>query len=176
MPAYVASRLATWSRMRAWFPIFTDVDLAGDPHPWLRLVRDGYAALRTRHAAVAATYAEYAQDLRHYCDGETVRQRFRPADLPAPATALPPLTELLGNASAKTPSQRQLAAVVHHEVWLYVAGAAAQLDAEEGAAGAATRRDREATRLVSVSQTGAGSWLQMMPTSAKARIDSDAWL
>ena len=161
--------------MREWFPFFAAVDVATSANSWCVELRQAYEPLVLRRGAVAATYAEYATDLSHYCDGATVRQRFRPADLPT-AKSCPPLTNLCHDASAKPPSQRKLAAIVHHEGFLATADAARRLDAAEAAAGTPGRRDREATRLVSVAQPYAGEWLAMLPTSPATRVKSDEWL
>ena len=80
---YAASRLACWQRMRAWLPFFASVDPCTCESSWCRELRDAYEPLRLRHGAIAATYAVYAGELTHYCDGVTVRQRFRPCDLPS---------------------------------------------------------------------------------------------
>ena len=44
---YAASRLATASRLAAWFPIFASRDAATDTHPWFAAPRVDYEAART---------------------------------------------------------------------------------------------------------------------------------
>ena len=51
------------------------------------------------------TGAAYRSELRHYCDGETTRQRFRPADLPS-LQSVPPLGCVIGGTSDETPPQQ----------------------------------------------------------------------
>ena len=68
------------------------------------------------------------------------------------------------DASAKLPAQRQLASVVWHEEWLAVVGEARAADADAAAHGTQTRADREATRMIGVSQPWAAGWLAMRPT------------
>ena len=174
--AYVASRLATWPRMQQWFPIFADVDILTDDRPWCAEVRTWYADICQRGQVVRSLYREYAKDLSHYCDGSTVRQRFRPANL-APASALLPLHELVGGTSTnKKPSQRQLASVVHHEAWVRCWNSASALDDHMESNGAAVRRRRESTRIIDTSQPHAGAFLRMLPTSPAARIRTDEWI
>ena len=106
----------------------------------------------------------------HYCDGVTVRQRYRPKDL-APAKAVPALSALFDGASdIKKPCQRQLVSIVHHEAWLDLMEDCADLDRQEALT--AARRKRESTRLVDVSQYLAGAWIRMRPCCPAKRIDS----
>ena len=144
--------------------------------PWVCELRDAYEDLRTRAAAVHSQYREFASDLVHYCDGDSTRPRFRPADL-VPMSALPPLKHILDGTSNKLPAQRQLASIVHHEDWLACVAANRAADAAALAAGTAARRLRESTRIVDVGQRHAGSGLlQMLPTSRSTRISTVEWL
>ena len=97
--SHTASLLACWSRMHAWFPIFVVVDVLRDPCEWLSELRTEYASLRLRRGAIASAYDDFAKDLVHYCDGATTRPRFRPKDLQASATSVPPLHLIFGIAS-----------------------------------------------------------------------------
>ena len=120
-----------------------------------------------------AVYEGYKCDLHHYCDGKTVRQRFRPADL-ASATQVPPLSELMDGSSAiKPPSQRKLASIVHHESWLVTAACWAEVDRTGDAQACPTR---EATRFVSCSQPLAGAWIRMLPSAPVKRLRSDRFV
>ena len=176
--AHCASLLACWGRMRRWFPIFADVDIATDERSWLADLRAAYDDLRQRHSAIHATYAQYTTDLAHFCDGATIRSRFRPRDL-APLSAVPPLASIFDETSdLKPPQQRQLASIVHHEGWYHVTCAAREADARRlrGDTGVDVVPHREATRVVDVAQPYAGGWLKMLPIEEQARIRSDEWL
>ena len=172
-PAWCASFLACWDRMQAWFPIFADVDITTDTHEWFVLLRDTYNGLRERRDDVAVIYDAYKAQLIHYCDGRTVRQRFRPADL-APATALPPFGALFDGTSIKRPSQRQLASVVHHERWLEWVDMAGGIDHRDERGDLLD--DREVRRAIDVSQPGAAGWLTMSPTSPPKRLRTDRFV
>ena len=172
---HVASYLACWGRMHQWFPFFSTIDIVRDERPYFADIRDAYNDLRARRTAVAAIYDEYALDLVHYCDGDTTRPRFRPADL-ATEKSMSPLYCIFDDASAKPPAQRLLASIVHHEGWLAVTAAARQADEDAVTNGTATRRDREATRTIACSQPFASAYLSRLPTSPKARLRTDEYV
>ena len=173
--AHTASLLACWGRMHEWFPIFASVDILQDSCEWLSELRTEYASLRLRRGAIASTYDDYAKDLVHYCDGATTRPRFRPKDL-ASSTSVPPLHLIFGVASKNPPAQRQLASIVHHEDWLACVAANQAADAAALADHTATRRHREATRMVDVSQPYAGDFMRQLPTSPACRHKSAQWV
>ena len=175
MPAHTASFLACWPRMQRWFPVFADVDLLTTDCVWLAELRTEYETLRMRRHAVAEEYRTYAKDLLHYCDGETTRPRFRPQDL-APAKATPPLKDTLDDTSIHPPAQRQLASIVYHEWWLACVAANRDADERDAAAGTATRRRRETTRLIDASQPYAGAMLKELPVDSATRRDSAEWV
>lgn len=175
-PAHTSSFLACFPRMRQWYPIFAEVDLcSADPVPWIREVRQAYESLRLRRSAIADVYTGYAQELHHYCDGDTTRQRFRPKDL-ASAKTVPPFRHLVDDSSMKPPAQRQLASIVHHEGWLACYEANQAADSAAAASGTDTRHLREATRIVGTSQPRAGSILRELPTSPDTRRQPSRWL
>jgi hypothetical protein len=172
---HTASLLACWGRMHAWFPIFASVDVLQDPCTWLCELRTEYESLRTRRRAISSTYSEYAKDLVHYCDGATVRPRFRPKDL-ASAASVPPLELIFDSASKKPPAQRQLASIGYHEDWLVCVAANQAADAAALADGVAARRHREATRMIDVAQPYAGAFMCALPTSPACRYKSVHWV
>jgi len=142
------------------------------PAEWFVELREAYTELQQRRKRVAGIYQGFASELSHYCDGETARPRFRPKDLATPKQ-VPPLTALFDGASdIKPPQQRQLVSIVHHEEWLEWVREAAMLDAKEVDS---TRRRREATRTIEVSQPMAGAWLRMLPTCPTKRIRTDEY-
>ena len=170
-----------YTRSCSWSPYIktcymAEVDLcSADPVPWIREVRQAYESLRLRRSAIADVYTGYAQELHHYCDGDTTRQRFRPKDL-ASAKTVPPFRHLVDDSSMKPPAQRQLASIVHHEGWLACYEANQAADSAAAASGTDTRRLREATRIVGTSQPRAGSILRELPTSPDTRRQSSRWL
>ena len=155
--------------MQRWFPLLAEVDPLTHSDPWFEELRATYADLLSRRQRVAGIYDAFATDLSHYCDGTTVRQRFRPKDL-APAKAFPDFKSLFdGTSGIKPPSQRQLVSIVHHEAWVELAEECVHFD---GAEGTADRRKRESTRLIDVSQPLAGAWIRMKPSCPDKRVSS----
>ena len=172
-PAYVASRLATWSRLQQWFPLFADVDMLTDQRPWLREVVTGYNDLRDRHHRLHGEYAELERDISHYCDGATTRHHFHPTRLP-PSGAIPPLVSIVGPQSvSKPPKQRVLAAVVQHEAWRVAYQAAKDADAVAWATGASEYRYHETCQVLGAAMPFASAFLAMLPTSHAARLRTD---
>ena len=172
----VASRLQCWPRMAERSPLFASVDPLTHAHPWFAELRSAYADLRARHQAVTGVYQQYKTELLHYCDGDTTRPRFRPADLPS-LEAVPPLSCIIGPTSdKKPPPQRRLVSIVHHEGWLASYRANRSADADPNLASQTDRLDRESTRLVAASQPFAGAWLALLPVEERARIVSSEFL
>ena len=64
---------------------------------------------------------------------------------------------------------------MNHETWLACVLACRSADAADAAAGTATRRLRETTRFIDVSQPQAGDFLHTLPTSPAMRYRTDEW-
>ena len=75
-----------------------------------------------------------------------------------------------------TPAQRQLASIDHHEGWLACVAANQAADAAALANHTATRRHREASRMIDVAQEYAGDFLRQLPTSPACRRKSEHWV
>jgi len=167
----VASKLACFHRIRRWIPGLASLDPRTGGSAWCTELAKDYEDLRCRRLPIAAEYERYAQELLHYCDGETNRPRFRPRDL-ASAAALPPLGEMIDDPSIKTPAQRRLASIPHHEAWLDHMRRCVALDAAEAAAGSTLRPDREACRAIATAQPFASGLLSAKPVAWETRSDS----
>ena len=114
--------------------------------------------LVSQRDATAATYATMDRHVYYTVRGGKWSGYFRPRGLPS--KPLPTLAVALDPESKiHFPSQRALAAVVDHTQWLECLEAAhAADDLSDG-----PFRHREASRFISVSQTGAGSLVDMSP-------------
>ena len=61
------------------------------------------------------------------------------------------------------PSQKVLSSVINHAAWLHLLGAAQQAFDSNNTLNDTTFVNREATRIISVSQFGSGIWLDVPP-------------
>jgi hypothetical protein len=166
--------------MRTTSSVFRGVDFATTDIPMLRDAREAYDGLRATHERIDTFYAAFDKDKYIPIDaGEKGAPkevtRFHPASLP-PAKALPPLHVVFDTESnEKPPAQRSLSAVVHNARWFESLEAATVWDLAHTAD--TDVRHREMARFVSITQPGAGAWLEVAPDSSfGTRIDSDDFL
>jgi hypothetical protein len=178
--AYAASIIACWRRLRTTSSVFHGVDFATTTIPMLRDARVAYKGLRAERERIGTSFAAFDKDKYIPIDagehGATKElTRFHPASLP-PAKALLPLHVLFDTESnEKPPAQRSLFAVVHNARWLESLEAVTVWDLAHTAN--TDVRHREMALFVSITQPGAGAWLEVAPDgSYGTRIDSDDFL
>ena len=113
-------------------------------------------------AAHAALDAKYQEDKKTYYFFDKTGRAYRiynPRGLP-PAHTYLPLTEWSSRSNLLQHAQRRYSATIHHSAWREM----------HAAAGRAGRREQ--VRFVSVSQFGAGAFLNAIPTRAHFRLPS----
>ena len=174
---YAASFIKNWPLLQRISPALRDVDFATSDLPSVAAARDAYEALRAERDRVAAVHAAYDAYEYHTIHGEKL-PRFRPKSL-TPAARLPEPSRLFtpdANDSIPTPpSQKALSSIVNHGRWLELIDAAHEFDRT---AADTKISHREATRIVSASQFGAGMWLEACPDASVTytRADSGAYV
>ena len=169
-PSFAATFCAVWPTCCAICPALATIPIiAFSPAPTVAAFHAAWIFLRTLLGSVRARSAEYDRDTRVWVDGST-HGAFHPRI--SSAFVLPEPAELFGGAESTSPyrcTQRSLAAVVNSDLWFKVKAAHDAFDSAN--ASLATVRDREAARLVSCSQPGAGDWLRRLPdTSVRGSI------
>ena len=174
---YAASYIKNWPLLQRISPALRNVDFATSNLPSLAAARDEYETLRTERDRIAAVHAAYDAFQYHTIDGDKL-PRFRPKSL-TPAARLPEPARLYTpdtNDSIPTPpSQKALSSVVNHGRWLKLIDAAHEFDRT---AVDTKISHREATRIVSASQFGAGMWLEACPDASVtyARANSGVYV
>ena len=162
--AYAAARLKTWPTLRRISPLLADVDFNTTDMPSVVAAREAYETLRALRADVAARHATFDDTVYYTIDGDR-KLRFRPASLPLDKS-LPPLAQLwtpVNDSLPTPPSQKVLSKVIQHDKWLTLLDAAIEFDRT---AVDTPIHHREATRIISASQFGAGSWLGASPDAS----------
>lgn len=124
-----------------------------------------YAGLQTTFLALLTNFARLDNDQRHWVDGSTVTA-YHPRI--ARDFQLPDIPELFDGASSNIRtglSQAKLAAVVNASEWLELKKDLDAFDVDNASrpGWSCLVPHREATRLVSCSQTGAGAYLVRLP-------------
>ena len=121
--------------------------------------------MRAERDRVAGVHAAYDTHVYHTIHGDAL-PRFRPHSL-TPAARLPAPGRLFVRGDddryPTPPSQKALSSVAHHARWLTLVDAAHEFD--RGADDTPIPH-REATRLISASQFGAGIWLEAAPDAS----------
>jgi len=135
--------------------------VASSPLPTVAAFHSAWTLLRALLASVRTRFAALDRDTRVWVDGST-RSAFHPRIprdfvLPEPAD----LFDGAERTSIYRCTQRSLSAVTNSDAWLRAKAGCAAFDAEFAADAAV--RDREAARLVSCSQVGAGAWVRRLP-------------
>ena len=159
--AHVASVAASRAAVAAAYPPFAALDLASaDGHPVAAAFGAAYEAVRSTLGVVHARFA--AIDDHIYVDINGTRHAaFRPA-LPKPLLKpMPALPDLVRDTDSKTPPflrQKALSMVAYCSEWLSWLDEARTFDAANTDA---VTKEREARRVISISQFGSGGWLQI---------------
>ena len=117
------------------------------------------ARLVAAHAALDAKYREDKKTYYFYDKTGRAYRIYNPRGLP-PAHTYLPLTEWSSRSNLLQHAQRRYSATIHHSAWRDM----------HAAAGRAGRREQ--VRFVSVSQFGAGAFLNAIPTRAHFRLPS----
>jgi len=163
--AYAASVIKNWPTLQRISPALRGLDFATTTLPSIAAARDEYEALRAERDRVAQVHDAYDAYEYHTIHGEKL-PRFRPQSL-TPAARLPEPARLFvpddDDKVPTPPSQKALSSVVHHSRWLELVDALHEYDRT---AADTNVSHREATRLISASQFGAGMWLEAAPDAS----------
>ena len=155
-PAFLASLASVWHHIVRFIPDLASIDFASDEAEGLPSLRDArytHARLESVHLLLARRYAEAKAD-------PASAPKFAPRGLPP---SLPSLSSFAASAPHK--AQTAFSAVVHHYAW-------SRLLEDASADGG----DREAVRLISVSQPGATDFHRCLPSRSDFVIESEVML
>lgn len=155
-PAFLASLASVWHHIVRFIPDLASIDFASDEAEGLPSLRDArytHARLESMHLLLARRYAEAKAD-------PASAPKFAPRGLPP---SLPSLSSFAASAPHK--AQTAFSAVVHHDTWY-------RLLEDVSAEG----DDREAVRLISVSQPGATDFHRCLPSRSDFVIESEVML
>ena len=174
---YAACYIKNWPLLQRISPALRDVDFATSDLPSIAAARDEYEALRVERDRIAAVHTAYDDYTYHTIDGEKL-PRFRPKSLTPAARLLEParlFTPDTNDSIPTPPSQKALSSIVNHGRWLELIDAAHEFDRT---AVDTKISHREATRVVSASQFGAGMWLEACPDAslAHSRVSSGPYV
>ena len=162
---YAASVTKNWKLLQRISPELNCTDFATTELPSIAAARAAYEKVRAERDRVAAVHAAYDAFEYHILNGEKL-PRFRPHSL-TPAKRMPAPTQLFvpdENGSIQSPpSQKALSSVTNHSKWLSLIDGAHEFDA---VATDTKINHREATRVISASQFGAGMWLEAAPDAS----------
>jgi hypothetical protein len=137
----------------------------------LTSLRTAYTSIRAERDRIADVYAALDADLYYPMDATLPVGRFHPESLP-PASSLPELSQLVDpQQTSPPPASRTLGKVAHHAQWLLCMHSASARDSSSPSPLSAVR-NREATRLISVSMPSSGAWLDNVPDGTRVTKDN----
>ena len=176
---YTATFMSCWPRLREMVPDLRDVcPLAEDAPRFIQEAVTGYNETRRRRGVLEATHAAMLRQKHYTVRGGNVVQ-YHPPGLPLPDT-LPAAAELFDTTSkTHTPSPGKLAMVNNITVWHELKARCAARDERVATApenGDSGVKNREASRLVAVSQPYAGQWHAIAPDgTARSKLATQPW-
>jgi hypothetical protein len=159
---WCASLLRSWRELQRMLPLCAAIDINTSDLPIFKELHKEYGNLQTTRDRVEKTHKEFDKQYNYEMDGSK-KTRFHLDSLPD-RKYVPDIVKITANEnSVPPPQQRTLSAIITNENWHAHALATLELDAT---ATDTLVRHREATRFISVSQVGSGSWLDVAPDSS----------